>query len=86
MIPVFCEAVLTAQKIKENKDGAFISEAYLAIKDKLDSLQPKFVKGDMYACMEAGIVHLVKLGKLYYNADFSKFSLFPLEGFRQWAD
>ena len=37
-----------------------------------------------FLIMEAGIVHLVKLGKIHYNFDFAKYSLVPLEGYRTW--
>ena len=62
-----------------------MNEAYLALKDKFAECDKTYPPNSFFVCLEACVVPLTKQDKIFYNFDFVKFSVVPLEGYKCWS-
>ena len=77
-------AIATVQENKQNKDGAFYVEVMKVQLDQIKELAKINPMAQLLA--DFTITRSVCAGKIWVNSDFSKLSMFPLDGFKNWEE
>ncbi len=80
---VLATAIEKAQrKINQSKDGVF----YLDFQREIDSnsLPQQFM--DIEIHIDANLIDLIKCDEVFFNSDFTQYSVFAIDGYRKWSE